>query len=47
MNGDFIKEYHSVRNAARELDVLSSNIRKCCQWKYKKAYGYIWKYKEG
>lgn len=47
MNGDFIKEYHSVRNAARELDVLSSNIRKCCQGKYKKAYGYIWKFKEG
>ena len=43
----FIKEYHSIKNASRELDVLPSNIMRCCQGKYKKAYGFIWKYKEG
>lgn len=46
MNGDFIKEYHSVRNAARSVNGLHSTIIKNCALKCSYAYGFIWKYEK-
>ena len=46
LNGDFVKEYSSACEAARELDIHQSNICKCCKGIYRQSNGYIWKYKE-
>ena len=41
-----IKEYPSIKQAERETGFANSNIVKCCNGRYKQAYGYIWRYKE-
>lgn len=47
LKGNFIKEYKSISNAAKDNKIKSlSNITMCCQGKWKQAGGYIWKYKE-
>ena len=45
-DGQFIKEYSSVREAERETGILHSNISSCCKQRYgcKSAGGYIWRY---
>lgn len=47
MNGDFIKEFPSVKEAARVLNVDNRGIGLCAADKYshyKSAYGYRWSY---
>lgn len=46
--GKFIKEWGSVVEAAKALQIDSSAIAKCCRHvpKYKRAGGYVWEYKE-
>jgi len=44
-NGEFIREYRSINEAARELNVDKNCISRNCNGKYKSAYGYIWKFK--
>lgn len=46
-DGNFIKEWDSIIEAARELGVNGSSITLVCQEKphHKTAYGFIWKYK--
>lgn len=46
-DGNFIKEWDSIIEAARELGVNGCNITGVCQEKphHKTAYGFIWKYK--
>lgn len=46
--GEFIKEWGSVIEAAKALQIDSSAIAKCCRHvpKYKRAGGYVWEYKE-
>ena len=48
LNGNFIKEYCSSREAARTLGNrdFCSSISKCSKGIFKTAYGYKWKYKE-
>lgn len=47
LNNNFIKEYASMADAARELNIKNySHICSCCRNKRNKAYGYTWKYKE-
>ena len=45
---EFIKEWGSVIEAAKALQIDSSAIAKCCRHvpKYKRAGGYVWEYKE-
>lgn len=45
MNGDFIKEFESLKSAAFELNLHSSNITKCLQGKQFNTKGFIFKYK--
>ena len=49
LNGNFIKEYCSSREAARTLGNrdFCGNISRCSNGIIKTAYGYKWKYKEG
>ena len=42
--GVFIKEYPSMKEAARKLNISQSHISNCCTGRYKQAYGYIWRY---
>lgn len=45
-SGDFVAEYYSEMEAARQNMCKQSGISECCNGKQKTAYGYIWKYKE-
>lgn len=47
-NGSLVKEFYSIAQAAREVNVNAKNITYCCQEKpkYKTAKGFIWKYKD-
>lgn len=46
LDGEFVAEYPSVSEAARENNIYPSNISKCLIGKRKSAGGSIWKYKE-
>lgn len=48
LNRNFIKEWESISEAARTLDISMSGISKCCNnyGNMKKAGGYIWEFKE-
>ena len=46
LGGDFVAEYWSANEAARQTGYDQSNISACCRGKLKQAYGYIWKYKK-
>lgn len=43
-NGEFIKEYESISEAARQLNMLNPSIVNCLKGRAKSAGGYIWKY---
>ena len=45
LNGNFIKEWDSITSASTNYGKTNSNIMRCCQGKFKQAYGFIWKYK--
>ena len=45
LEGNFIKEWDSINNAARYLNKDVTNISKALVGKYKTAYNFIWKYK--
>ena len=45
INGNLIREYESIKQAAMELGKSYSNLTRACKTN-KKAYGFIWKYKE-
>ena len=47
IDGEFIGEYSSTREASRHTGCDNSSISKCCKGKYKSVGGYVWKYKEG
>lgn len=44
INGEFIKEYKSVREAARSLNTTHGNISKCCNNIFRHTGGYIFRY---
>lgn len=47
MQGNFVREWNSIEEAAISINKPRSNISNCCRgYRYKSAYGYIWKYKE-
>jgi len=45
LNGNFIKEWDGIIDATKSVGKHSTNIMRCCQGKFKQAYGFIWKYK--
>lgn len=47
MNGEFIKEFPSIKDAARSIGIKSDrDIIRCCRGERKSRAGYRWKYKE-
>ena len=45
INGEFIQEYSSGKEAAIKTGTLTQSISSCCLGKYKTANGFIWKFK--
>ncbi len=45
MDGNFIAEYPSLREAGRVLNVNYNQIKECCKGRINNAFGYIFKYK--
>lgn len=48
LSGEYIKTWGSFREAEHFLNIekAEANIAACCQYKRKRAYGYIWRYEE-
>ena len=46
-DGQLVKEWNCISDIYRECGYLQSFIVNVCKGKQKRAYGYIWKYKEG
>ena len=45
LDGEFIKEFSSVKEASEEISISKPAIMHCLKGKTKKAGGYKWKYK--
>ena len=45
LNGEFVREWESAKQAEREGGFISTNICMCCKGKIKKHKDFIWKYK--
>ena len=46
LDGAFIREWESIKQASEELNINNSSICKCCKGRYEQCSGYIWRYKE-
>ena len=46
LKNEYIKQWECICEINRQLKIPKNSIIKCCQGIYKKAGGYIWKYKE-
>jgi group I intron endonuclease len=46
LNGEFIKEWSYIKEAAKYYNINSANIVANCKGRYKSTGGFIWKYKE-
>ena len=48
LNGEFVAEYPSTREASRQAKIAQSSISSCCNGRksHNTAGGYLWKYKE-
>lgn len=44
LDGTFIAQWHGAKTIEKVLGFADTNIARCCKGKYKKAYGYIWRY---
>ena len=45
-NGNFIKDWPSINEAARITNMSAGNIVECCKGRRKTHKGFIWRYKE-
>lgn len=45
LEGNFIKEWESIKQIIETLNYSQSGISNCCRGLYKQAYNYIWKFK--
>lgn len=45
-DGEFMKEYSSIQEAAIQNNIIATHISRCARGKRKKTGGYIWKYKD-
>ena len=44
MSGTFIKEFHSIAEAVRELGVISNAVSKVCQGRLSQTHGWVFRY---
>lgn len=45
-NNSLIREWPSINEIKRSLNYDTASIWRCCRYKQKQAYNYIWRYKE-
>jgi group I intron endonuclease len=45
LNGNLLKTFLSITDAANEIGVARSSIRRCCEGQYKNVKGYVLKFK--
>lgn len=45
LDGKFLREFESIRAAAREMNMHEQNINACCKGKLHTSGGFIWRYK--
>ena len=45
LNGNFIREFISINEACRELNMASTNLSRACRGVLRTLKGYKWKYK--
>lgn len=46
LNGEFIKEYSSIKEMAEQTGFDSITVIYCCNGKYKTAFGFQWRYEK-
>lgn len=46
LEGNFIREWESLKSASTELNIHNSAIGQCCHGRRKTAGGYMWRFKE-
>lgn len=46
MDGEYIAEYPSLREAGRVMNRSFTSIKECCKGRYKSAFGFKWMYKQ-
>jgi hypothetical protein len=46
LDGNFFREFDSIKLAAETMNICSGDICRCCMRKRKSAGGYQWRYKE-
>lgn len=46
LDGNFIKEWSSIKEIYRELNISTSLISACCNEKAKSSHGFVWKFKK-
>lgn len=44
LNGEFIKQWDSLNQASRDLNINVSSIKDCCKKRFKQIKGYIFRY---
>ena len=47
LQGNFIKQWGSMKEIEKELNICWQNVSMCCRGVRKKAYSYIWRYADG
>ena len=47
LNGEFIKEWETIKQASEETSTNKTSISMCCSGKRNTAGGFVWKYKKG
>ena len=45
LDGELLREFSTLKEAAQYINGTFSTIAHCCQGKYNQAYGYKWRYK--
>lgn len=46
LESEFIREWESINEIQRQLDISKGNISSCCNFKRKTCGGFIWRYKQ-
>lgn len=46
LNGEFVKEWSSIKDVVGELGIIRTSIVACCEGKLKKVGGFAWRYKQ-
>lgn len=46
LTGEFVKEWRCISEAADFYKVDRSSVMRCCQGKFKKSVGFVWRYKD-